>query len=66
MADPGLPDFYRRNIPKQGKIYQVATKSPNGHKMYKMAVLNSKWPKNIPIFFHYKALENLPIVVLLV
>jgi hypothetical protein len=56
----GLPDFSRRNIPKLGKMYQIATKSPNGHKMYLMALLYSKWPKNMPTFFHYKVLENLP------
>jgi hypothetical protein len=33
-----LPDFPRRKIPKLGKIYQIATKLPNGHKMYQMAL----------------------------
>jgi hypothetical protein len=27
--------------------------------MYQMAVLYSKWPKNKPTIFHYKALEYL-------
>jgi hypothetical protein len=56
----GLPDSSRRNIPNLGKIYQIATKSPNGHTMFQMAVLYSKWPKNTPTFFHNKVLENLP------
>jgi hypothetical protein len=42
-----LPDLSRHNVPKRGKIYQIATKLPNGHKM---GVINSKWPKNIPTF----------------
>jgi hypothetical protein len=25
LTYPGLPDFFRRNIPRQGKIYQIAT-----------------------------------------
>jgi hypothetical protein len=41
----GLPDFSRRNIPKLEKIYHIATKLPNGHKMYQMAVLYSKWTR---------------------
>jgi hypothetical protein len=41
---PGVPDFSFHNKPKQGEIYQIATKLPNGHKIYQMAVLNSKWP----------------------
>jgi hypothetical protein len=31
---PGLPDFSWHNIPKRGKIYLIATKLPNGHKIY--------------------------------
>jgi hypothetical protein len=46
-----LPDFSRFNVPKLGKKYQIATKSPNGYKMYQMAVSYSEWPKNIPTFF---------------
>jgi hypothetical protein len=30
----GLPDFSWYNIPKQGKIYQITTKLPNGHYIY--------------------------------
>jgi hypothetical protein len=37
----GLPDFTLFNIPKRGKIYQIATKLPNGHKIYQMAVTYS-------------------------
>jgi hypothetical protein len=29
-----LPDFSRHNLPKRGKIYQIATKFPNGHEIY--------------------------------
>jgi hypothetical protein len=47
----GLPDFSWHNIPKWGKIYQIATKLPNGHKMYQMAVIYSKCQKIIPTFF---------------
>jgi hypothetical protein len=32
----GLPDFSRYNVPKLGKIYQMALKIPNGFK-------NTKW-----------------------
>jgi hypothetical protein len=35
----GLPYFSLPNIPKQGKIYQTATKLPKGHKLYQMAVI---------------------------
>jgi hypothetical protein len=35
---PGLPDFNLYNIPKRGEIYQFATKLPNGHKIYQMAL----------------------------
>jgi hypothetical protein len=45
-----LSDFCRHNIPKRGKIYQIATKLPHGHKMYQAAVIYSKWPKNKPNF----------------
>jgi hypothetical protein len=34
----GLPDYSWYYIPKRGKIYQIATKITNGHKMYQMAV----------------------------
>jgi hypothetical protein len=44
---PGLPDFSSYNIPKLEKICQITTKLPNGHKIYKIAVLHSK---NVPIF----------------
>jgi hypothetical protein len=38
----GLPDFSSYNIPKRGKIYQLATKLPNGPKIYQMVVIYSK------------------------
>jgi hypothetical protein len=41
-------------------MYQIATKLPNGHKIYQMAVIYSKWPQKMPNFFHSKALQNLP------
>jgi hypothetical protein len=72
-STPGLPDFFRHNIPKRGKIHQITTTLPNCHKMYQMTEKYSKWPNNIPndhtIFqmtiqytsiFHSKALQNLP------
>jgi hypothetical protein len=49
-----LPDFSRRNVPKLGKVYQIATKLPNGRIKFKMAKeYTSLFPKK-------KALENLP------
>jgi hypothetical protein len=56
----GLPDLSRRNIPKLENIYHIATKLPNGPKMYQTAVLYSKWPKNTPTNFPLKGLEKLP------
>jgi hypothetical protein len=41
-SKPGLPDLSLLNIPKWGKIYEIATKLPNGHEMYQMAVIYSK------------------------
>jgi hypothetical protein len=40
----GLQDFSWHNIPKQGELYQMATKLPNGLEIYQMAVIYSKWP----------------------
>jgi hypothetical protein len=37
----GLPDFCLFNIPKHWKMYQMATKLPNGHQI-------TKWPYYIP------------------
>jgi hypothetical protein len=28
-------------------MYQIAAKSPNGHKLYQMAIKCTKWPKHI-------------------
>jgi hypothetical protein len=47
----GLPDFSWRNIPKRGKIYQIATILRNGHKLYQMTVKYSQCPYNILAFF---------------
>jgi hypothetical protein len=41
-SNTGLPDFSIFNIPKHWKIYQIATKLPNAHKIYQMALLHSK------------------------
>jgi hypothetical protein len=41
---PGLPDLSWLNVPKRGKIYQIITTLPNGHKVYQMTVKYSKWP----------------------
>jgi hypothetical protein len=46
----GLPDFSSHRVPKRGEIYQIATNVPNGHKLYQMAVIYSKWPNNEPTF----------------
>jgi hypothetical protein len=49
--EPWLPDFSCHNIPKRRKMHQIATELPNEHKIYQMAVMYSKWPKNIPTFY---------------
>jgi hypothetical protein len=47
----GLPDFSIHNIPKRGKLYQIATKLPNGHKMFQIAVIYSNlFYSNLPKF----------------
>jgi hypothetical protein len=51
-----LPNFYRYNVPKRGKIYQIAIKSPYGHKIHQMDVEYTN-------LFHSKALQNLPKLV---
>jgi hypothetical protein len=48
--DQGCQIFSWHNIPKQGKIYQ-------------MAIKYTKWPQNVPNghkIFHCKCLQNLP------
>jgi hypothetical protein len=51
-SESGLPDFSLYNIPKWGKIYQIATKLSNGHKIYQMAVnIPNDHRHNIPTFF---------------
>jgi hypothetical protein len=49
-----------------GKIYQIATKLPKGHKMFQMVLIYSEWPKNITNLFHSNALQNLTKVSFLV
>jgi hypothetical protein len=56
----GLPDFSWHNIPKLWKMYQIATKLPNYHKINEMAVIYSKWRQNVPNIFYSKVLQNLP------
>jgi hypothetical protein len=58
-----LPDFSWQNIPKWGKIYLIAAKLPNGHKMYQMDVIYQFQMaiEYIPTFSIWnKALQNLP------
>jgi hypothetical protein len=43
-----------------GKIYQMAIKLPNGHKIYQMFIIYSKWPLNIPIFSISRTSKNYP------
>jgi hypothetical protein len=57
---PGLPDFSRNSIPKQGKIYQIITalpssfkNLPNGGKIFQMTLKYTN-------IFHSKVLQNLP------
>jgi hypothetical protein len=49
---PGITYQNRGNIPKDHKIFQMATKIPNVHKMYQMAIKYSK-------LFHSKAFQNM-------
>jgi hypothetical protein len=44
QARQGCQIFLEHNIPKWVNIYQIATKVPNGHKMYQMAFIYSTWP----------------------
>jgi hypothetical protein len=39
--------FFLTQYTKTGKIYQIANKLPNGHEIYQMAVIYSKWPWNM-------------------
>jgi hypothetical protein len=58
---PGLPDLSFFNIPKHWKIYQIATKYPNGHKicitngcnLFQIAILYTN-------LFHLKVFQSLP------
>jgi hypothetical protein len=40
----------------EGKIYQITTTLPNGHKIYQIFQMNIKYTS----IFHSKALQNLP------
>jgi hypothetical protein len=56
LDKPGLPDFYRYNMPKQEKYTKGPQNVPNGYKMFHLAVNRQKWP------FKYKhiRLQDLP------
>jgi hypothetical protein len=41
LIGSGLPDFSLFNVPKRGKIFQMATNLPNWHKIYQMTVTYS-------------------------
>jgi hypothetical protein len=41
-SESWLPDFSLFKIPKREEMYQNATKLPNGHKLYQIAVVYSK------------------------
>jgi hypothetical protein len=56
---PGLPDSSGHNKPKQGYIYQIATKLPDGHKTPNGNKIDQTAIKFTNIF-HCKALQNLP------
>jgi hypothetical protein len=56
----GVPDFSGRNIPKRGKIHQITTTLPNGHKIYHMTVKYSKCSWNIPTFSSQRPSEIYP------
>jgi hypothetical protein len=51
-SSPGLPDCCWHTRPKRGKIYQITTKLPKGHKIQQMTVKYSH-------FFHSEAHQNL-------
>jgi hypothetical protein len=36
--------FFWIQYTKMEKMYQIATKLPNGHKLYQLAAINSRWP----------------------
>jgi hypothetical protein len=48
-----LPDFSLFNIPKWGKIFQIDSKLPNGHKIFQLAI-------EFTNFLHSKSIQNLP------
>jgi hypothetical protein len=60
VCTAGLPDFFWQNIPKRRKIYYNATKLPNSHIMYQMAVMYSKSPKNITTCYIPRPSKILP------
>jgi hypothetical protein len=58
--------FFLTQYTKTGKTDQIAAKLPNGNKMFQMAVVYYKRPKNITNLLHSEALQNLPKLVFLV
>jgi hypothetical protein len=48
-----LPEFSLHNIPKRVKIYQIATKLPNGRNIFQVTIENTN-------VFNSNALQNLP------
>jgi hypothetical protein len=44
LAQAMFSKFFLVQYTKTGKLYQIATKLPNGHNHYKMVVIYSKWP----------------------
>jgi hypothetical protein len=60
MFRAGLPDFSLYNIPKMGKIYQMAIKTPNGRNIFQMSIeytffIPTKINPNLDFWF-----ENVP------
>jgi hypothetical protein len=58
VSSAGLPDFFLTQYTKRGKIYEIATKLPNDHKMYQIDVISNgiKYTNT----FLSKALQNFP------
>jgi hypothetical protein len=50
---PGLPNFSCHNLPKWGKYTTIATKLPNGSKIFHETIKYTN-------VFHFKALQHLP------
>jgi hypothetical protein len=56
----GLPDFLWHNLPKRTKIYQIATKLPNVHKIYHSAVIYYNCPHKITTFSFFRLSKIYP------